>query len=107
MFKMFCSQVTDEERQQIAQHFLLSSPPGQFHEVLAGTYLAVTQIAHINYAFTVDVRKLLPDGLIGEPLAAGIARAFNTKTNKVVTTPGGAKVNLNTTCEMCVFLFAY
>mmetsp|Transcript_34180 Transcript_34180/g.74529 ORF Transcript_34180/g.74529 Transcript_34180/m.74529 type:complete len:287 (-) Transcript_34180:152-1012(-) len=67
-------EVTDEERQQIAQHFLLSSPPGQFHEVLS------------------DVKKLLPEGLIGEPLAAGIARAFNSKTNKVVTTPGGAKV---------------
>lgn len=25
-------------------------------------------------------------------MAAGIARAFNSKTNKVVTTPGGAKV---------------
>ncbi len=29
-------QVTDEEKLQIAQHFLLSSPPGQFHEVLSG-----------------------------------------------------------------------
>ncbi|CAE7710555.1 Capza1, partial [Symbiodinium microadriaticum] len=69
-------EVTDEERQQIAQHFLLSSPPGQFHEVLS------------------DVRKLLPEGLIADPLAAGIARAFHSKTNKVVTTPAGAKVPL-------------
>lgn len=29
-------QVTDEEKLQIAQHYLLSSPPGQFQEVLNG-----------------------------------------------------------------------
>ncbi len=29
-------QVTDEEKLQIAQHYLLSSPPGQFQEVLTG-----------------------------------------------------------------------
>ena len=43
--------------------------------------------------FVQDVRKLLPEGLIPEPLAAGIARAFNSKTNRVVTTPSGAKVD--------------
>jgi hypothetical protein len=32
-----CFQVTDEEKLQIAQHFLLSSPPGQFQEVLTGS----------------------------------------------------------------------
>ena len=39
------------------------------------------------------MKKLLPEGLLPEPLAAGIARAFNAKTNKVVTTPSGAKVD--------------
>ena len=33
----FYEEVSDEEKLQIAQHFLLSSPPGQFGEVLAGT----------------------------------------------------------------------
>ena len=30
------SQITDDEKLQIAQHFLLSSPPGQFTEILTG-----------------------------------------------------------------------
>jgi len=75
-------QVTDEEKLQIAQHFLLSSPPGQFHEVLS------------------DVRKLLPDGLLGEPLAAGIARAFHTKNSKIVVAPSGSKVVINAAGEI-------
>ena len=29
-------EVSDEEKLQIAQHFLLSSPPSQFNEVLDG-----------------------------------------------------------------------
>jgi capping protein (actin filament) muscle Z-line, alpha len=36
------------------------------------------------------VRKLLPDGLLTDPLTAGIARAFHAK-GKVVSTPSGAK----------------
>ncbi|CAM9204642.1 unnamed protein product [Ectocarpus fasciculatus] len=68
--------ITDEERLQIAQHFLLSSPPCQFHEVLA------------------DVKKILPDGLLTDPLAAGIARAHNVKTGRVVVTPDDTKVVL-------------
>mmetsp|Transcript_9104 Transcript_9104/g.13703 ORF Transcript_9104/g.13703 Transcript_9104/m.13703 type:complete len:287 (-) Transcript_9104:116-976(-) len=75
-------EITDEEKLQIAQHFLLSSPPGQFQEILS------------------DVRKLLPDGLLGEPLAAGIARAYNTKTNKVVSAPSGNKVVLASAGEI-------
>lgn len=75
-------QVSNEEKLQIAQHFLLASPPGQFHEVLS------------------DVRKLLPDGLLGEPLAAGIARAFNNKTSKIVLAPSGNKVLLNSAGEL-------
>jgi hypothetical protein len=34
-------EVSDEEKLQIAQHFLLSSPPGQFHEILEGTLSTV------------------------------------------------------------------
>ena len=68
--------ITDEERLQIAQHFLLSSPPCQFHEVLA------------------DVKKILPDGLLTDPLTVGIARAHNVKSGKVVTSPDDSKVLL-------------
>lgn len=75
-------EISNEEKLQIAQHFLLSSPPGQFHEVLS------------------DVRKLLPDDLLGDPLATGMARAFNTKTCKVVDAPSGSKVVINAAAEI-------
>lgn len=68
--------ITDEERLQIAQHFLLSSPPCQFHEVLT------------------DVKKILPDGLLTDPLAAGIARAHNVKSGRVVISPDDSKIVL-------------
>ena len=73
---------TKEERLQIAQHFLLSSPPGQFHEVLA------------------DVRKIVKGGILTESLETGIARVYNTKNGKVVTAPSGNKVVLNAASEV-------
>ena len=69
-------EVSNEEKLQIAQHFLLSSPPGQFHEILT------------------DVKKLLPDDLLTEQLATGIAHSYNVKTCKVVTAPSGCKTVL-------------
>ena len=36
------------------------------------------------------MRKILPDGLLTDPLLAGIARVYHSK-GKVVTTPSGAK----------------
>lgn len=75
-------EIPNEEKLQIAQHFLLSSPPGQFHEVLT------------------DVRKLLPDDLLGDPLAAGMARAYNTKNCKVVDAPSGSKVVISPAAEV-------
>jgi len=69
-------EITDDEKLQIAQHFLLSSPPGQFTEILT------------------DVRKLLPEGLLSDPLAAGMARAYNNKTSRVVSAPSGDKTIL-------------
>lgn len=66
--------ISDEEKLQIAQHFLLSSPPYQFQEVLT------------------DVKHILPEGLLTDPLAAGIARAYNIKNGRVVTAPSGSKV---------------
>lgn len=57
---------SDEEKLQIAQHFLLNAPPGQFKDVLN------------------DVKKLLPPGLISDPMLAGICRAYNHKNSKVI-----------------------
>lgn len=75
-------EISNEEKLQIAQHFVLSSPPGQFQEVLK------------------DVRKLLPDDLLGDPLATGMARAYNTKNCKVVDAPSGSKVVINAAAEI-------
>lgn len=75
-------ELPDEEKLQIAQHFVLSSPPGQFHEVLA------------------DVRRLIPPGLLSDPLAAGMGRAYHNKTNKVVLAPSGKRVVVCTAGEI-------
>lgn len=78
----FNSEISNETKLQIAQHFLLSSPPGQFAEVLN------------------DTRKLLPEGLLSVPLATGIARAYNIKNLKVLTTHTGEKVPLCSAAEI-------
>eukprot|EP01035_Chromulina_nebulosa_P019792 gene19792-25734_t len=70
-------EISDEEKLKIAQYFLISSPPNQFNEVLT------------------DVRKLLPSGLLSESIASGIARVYNTRTSKIVTTPANNKVALS------------
>lgn len=75
-------QISDAEKLQIAQHFLLSSPPCQFGEILK------------------DVRKLVPTGLLTDALATGIARAYNLKNGKVVTSPSGNKVLLSSSSEV-------
>eukprot|EP01039_Chlorochromonas_danica_P004217 gene4219-4634_t len=75
-------EISEEEKLQIAQHYLLSSPPGQFNEILA------------------DVRKIIPEKIIPDSVAAGIARAANIKTGKVVTTPSGRKAVLTTVGEV-------
>ena len=41
-----------------------------------------------------DVRRLLPEGLLTEQLATGIARVYNNRIGKVVTAPSGQKVNM-------------
>jgi capping protein alpha len=78
----FDGETSDAEKLQIAQHFLLSSPPGQFNEVRT------------------DVQKILPDDLLTEALATGIAKVANTKNSKVVTAPSGSKVVLNAAGEI-------
>ena len=74
--------LTPEETLQIAQHYLLSSPPGQFHEVLT------------------DVRKIIPDGLLTDALASGMARLAHLKNNKVVSLPSGQKTILSSSGEI-------
>jgi capping protein alpha len=63
--------VSDAEKLQIAQHFLLSSPPGEFDEVLS------------------DVRKLLPPSLLTPEMLQGIARAYNNRHVGLVELDGG------------------
>mmetsp|Transcript_11230 Transcript_11230/g.10851 ORF Transcript_11230/g.10851 Transcript_11230/m.10851 type:complete len:306 (+) Transcript_11230:134-1051(+) len=75
-------EASNDEKLEIAQYFLLNSPPGQFHEVLT------------------DVRKLLPEGLLTDQCAAGIARAYNSKTGKIVTAPSGLKTILSPAGEL-------
>ncbi len=38
---MQIQKLSSEEKLQISQHYLLSSPPGQFNEVLSGTFYIV------------------------------------------------------------------
>mmetsp|Transcript_21649 Transcript_21649/g.36258 ORF Transcript_21649/g.36258 Transcript_21649/m.36258 type:complete len:307 (+) Transcript_21649:108-1028(+) len=75
-------ELTNEEKLQIAQHYLLSSPPGQFQEVLQ------------------DVRKIVPPELISNELAGGIARVSNIKNSRVVVAPSGKKTVLSQESEV-------
>lgn len=74
--------ITNEEKLKIAQHFLLSSPPGQFNEVYS------------------DVKKLLPEDVLTESLVGGMARVFNLKNSKVVTAPSGKNVVIHQAGEV-------
>lgn len=63
-------QVSNEEKVQIATGFLLASPPGEFNEVAA------------------DVRTLVGnDGLLN-PVFGSIAQAYNTDQMAAVDVPG-------------------
>lgn len=73
--------VSDEEKLKIAQHFLLSSPPGQFNEVLH------------------DVRNILTEGLLSDSMATGIARVYNSRNGKVLLAADG-KVAINGNTEI-------
>ncbi len=84
--------MTDEEKLQIAQHYLLSSPPGQFQEVLSGNTLISYSMTLRLTSFFVDVRKLVSSELLTDALVSGIARVSNLKNSKVVISPLGNKV---------------
>lgn len=75
-------EISAEEKLQIAQHFLLSSPPGQFNEILE------------------DVRKIIQPDTLSDALAGGIARVANIKNNKVIKAPSGKQVLLHQAGEI-------
>lgn len=81
-FEEEVEEISPEEKLQICQHYLLSSPPGQFKEVLS------------------DVRKLIPSDLLSDALAGGIARVANLKNFAVVTAPSGKKTILSSAGEI-------
>lgn len=94
-------QISVEEKLQITQHYLLSSPPGQFHEVLSGTANYLLFFDHkphlpttcpVLIILSIDIRKIIPAEILPDSLAAGIARVANLKNAKVVTAPCGKKV---------------
>ena len=70
-------EISDEERLQIAQHFLMNSPPAQYGLVSA------------------DVKKLLPDGCIPSTMEKDIAKKYNLKNCRVVKAPSGALIALH------------
>jgi len=59
-------EATPEEKLRIAQHYMLSSPPGQINDVLG------------------DVQKLLPDGSLASNQIGDIFRQYNLDTFKIV-----------------------
>jgi capping protein alpha len=74
--------LSSEDMLQIAQHYLLSSPPGQFNEVLS------------------DVRKIVPNDLLSDSLANGIARISNLKNSKIVVSPLKQNLVIHTAGEI-------
>jgi capping protein alpha len=60
----------DAEKLAIAQHFLLSSPPGQVHEVLR------------------DVAKLVPPRVLSDDALRGALHAYNLQSLLPVDVPG-------------------
>jgi capping protein alpha len=72
---------TPEEKLRIAQHFLLSSPPGQINDVLG------------------DVRKLLPEGFLTPQQINDIFRAYNIDTMKIVEV-GDHKISISKASEI-------
>lgn len=75
-------EISDEEKIQIAQHYLLSSPPGQYSEILT------------------DVQKILPSHLLTDAIINKVARAYNIKNGKIVVSPSGNRVVLSNQGEI-------
>lgn len=48
----------------------------------------------IDICIYIDVKALLPNGLLTDPLAGAVAKAYNARTSKVVVAPSGSKVTI-------------
>ena len=70
-------QASPEEKLQIVQHLLLSSPPGEFDDVLS------------------DAMALVPGDLVSRPMLAGIARAYNNANPRCARAADGTLVLLS------------
>lgn len=78
----FEEELSNEEKLKIAQHYLLSCPPGQFSEVLS------------------DVKKIVDEEVLPDNVVAGIARVSNLRHSKLVTAPSGRKVVISQAGEI-------
>ena len=81
---------SEEIKLKIAQHFLLSSPPGQFNDVLNGRREKFFYHT-LSYILT-ETRRLLTDHTLSDPLANGICRVHNLECSKIVRSPADNKV---------------
>jgi hypothetical protein len=105
LFLIFLQEISAEEKLQIAQHYLLNAPPGQFESVLAGIpnllffalfsfffsfflLMLVNPLIFVLCSFPPpppDVKVVAPgaDVLTAERLEA-IARDYNTKNLRLL-----------------------
>ncbi|EGB04700.1 hypothetical protein AURANDRAFT_13582, partial [Aureococcus anophagefferens] len=81
-------QASPEEKLQIVQHLLLSSPPGEFDDVLS------------------DAMALVPGDLVSRPMLAGIARAYNNANLRCARAADGTLVLLSERGELEPTLYA-
>ncbi|KAH8061446.1 hypothetical protein JL722_4068 [Aureococcus anophagefferens] len=82
-------QASPEEKLQIVQHLLLSSPPGEFDDVLS------------------DAMALVPGDLVSRPMLAGIARAYNNANLRCARAADGTLVLLSERGELEPTLYAF
>lgn len=75
-------EISNEEKLQIAKHYLLSSPPGQFQEVLT------------------DVKKIVADDVLTESHVYQYARLSNLRNAKVVVSTSGKKSVVHPAAEI-------
>ncbi|CAK4093078.1 unnamed protein product [Aphanomyces euteiches] len=69
-------EVSDTEKLRLAQHFLLSTPPGEIRDVVK------------------DVTKLLPGGLLSDSVLRGAMHSYSTESNLPVAIPSGESHHL-------------
>ncbi|OWY96653.1 F-actin-capping protein subunit alpha, partial [Phytophthora megakarya] len=78
-------EASDEEKLQIAQRFLLASPPGQVNEVLRDVAKLVPP-GQVNEVLR-DVAKLVPPRVLPDAALRGALHAYNVKNCLPVDVP--------------------